>query len=49
MAEIHRISTTVEGAEASRIHHLSEPLAMDIEAIRIHNDPTHPGYQGRGE
>ncbi|MFD7153221.1 hypothetical protein ACFV9C_01395 [Kribbella sp. NPDC059898] len=45
MAEIYRISTTVDGAEASRIHHLSEPLAMDIESIRIHNDPTHPGYR----
>jgi hypothetical protein len=49
MAEIYRISRTVEGAEASRIHHLSEPLAMDIEAIRIHNDPNHPGYRGRAE
>ncbi|WP_427887376.1 hypothetical protein ACQHIV_30900 [Kribbella sp. GL6] len=49
MTEIGRIAASVDGAEASSIRHLNEPLAMDIETIRIHNDPTHPGYQGRTE
>ena len=49
MTEIGRIAASVQGAEASRIRHLNEPLAMDIETIRIHNDPNHPGYRGRAE
>ncbi|MFF0265988.1 hypothetical protein [Kribbella sp. NPDC004536] len=49
MTEISRIADSLEGAEASRVRHLNEPLALDIETIRIHNDPTHPGYRGRTE
>ncbi|GAA3079967.1 hypothetical protein JOF29_004870 [Kribbella aluminosa] len=49
MTEIGRIAASMDGAEASTIRHLNEPLAMDIEAVRIHNDPTHPGYQGHAE
>jgi hypothetical protein len=49
MTEIGQIAASVTGVEASGIRHLNEPLAMDIEAIRIHNDPTHPGYQRRAE
>jgi hypothetical protein len=43
IAEIGRIARTVSGAEASRIRHLSEPLAMDLEAIRSTSDPNHHG------
>ncbi|MFD3404501.1 hypothetical protein ACFWUU_27675 [Kribbella sp. NPDC058693] len=43
IAEIGRIAATVSGAEASRIRHLSEPLAMDLEAIRNTSDPNHHG------
>ncbi|NUR98210.1 MAG: hypothetical protein HOV67_23510 [Kribbellaceae bacterium] len=49
MAEIGRIAASVEGAEAGRIRHLSEPLAMHLETIRIHHDPAHPGYRGGAE
>lgn len=49
MSEIGRIAASVTGVEASSIRQLNEPLAMDIESIRIHNDPDHPGYRGRAE
>ncbi|WP_329004518.1 hypothetical protein OHA18_14110 [Kribbella sp. NBC_00709] len=43
IAEIGRIAGTASGAEASRIRHLSEPLASDLEAIRITSDPNYHG------
>ncbi|MFI5691431.1 hypothetical protein ACIA58_06290 [Kribbella sp. NPDC051586] len=46
IAEIGQIASTVSGAEATRIRNLSEPLAMDLEAIRVTSDPDHRGTPG---
>jgi hypothetical protein len=43
IAEIGRIAGSASGAEASRIRHLSEPLAMDLEVIRNTSDPDNHG------
>jgi hypothetical protein len=43
IAEIGRIAASASGAEASRIRHLSEPLAMDLEGIRNTIDSNHHG------
>jgi hypothetical protein len=49
IAEIGRIAKTVSGVEGTRIRHLSEPLAMELEAIRITSDPKHRGASGSAE